>query len=229
MKLASGILWHSHTHEIHGFIDDEASLDQFGAYIFGEGAKGTMGTSTVATHVNLWKYRSIHDKYTFNADYWFTDGTLNATELHGQYMTVLRYCESTNFRVHGLCTDAGGANAKLFTMLRDVGTSARTDESWLPEDFVSMVHPYGEGRKFFMWFCTTHVLKAMRNQLYTSKAGGKGKKSFVFESPIDKPADGIVFDVIIEAFKRDNDRDSRLTKLETKSIFIDTTNRFQNT
>ncbi len=89
-----------------------------------------------------------------------------------QFNRVVLNCEIQGFRVHAFCCDAGSWNAKLFKMLREVLSTARTDAAWLPLSYVSFPHPFRMGARFFLFHCSAHVFKALRNALYASRAPG---------------------------------------------------------
>ena len=55
--------------------------------------------------------------------------------------------------------------------------------AWLDENTCSIEHVVDPNRKIFLWFCTTHVLKAMRNQLLSSSQ--TGKKAFQGENGVE--------------------------------------------
>ena len=61
-----------------------------------------------------------------------------------------------DFRVHGMCIDAGGLNHGYFLLLgrRSIAGDHR----------VSILHPLDSSRKIFLWYCMTHIMKAVRNQ-----------------------------------------------------------------
>ena len=53
-------------------------------------------------------------------------------------------------------------------------------EAWLNDEDCSIPHTIDPSRKLYVWFCTTHVLKALRNQFRSSNQSGK--KAFQDES-----------------------------------------------
>jgi hypothetical protein len=77
-----------------------------------------------------------------------------------------------DFRVHGMCCDAGGANARFYRMQRSAKLRTKCEDGWLPEAFFTGPHPFRPGRVIYYYHCMSHILKAMRNALYASRKGG---------------------------------------------------------
>jgi hypothetical protein len=127
------------------------------------------------------------------------------------------------FRVHGLCSDAGGGVAtywrRLLRILRNFG---RRRSVWLPESYVSFPNFMDEDRKMFMWFCSVHVFKSMR-QLFASALGGSRRfiqcnilLDVLFNPPIRRRS---VFSVQIWSRTGfDSDLDRRLVKTSKVSV-----------
>jgi hypothetical protein len=69
-----------------------------------------------------------------------------------------------NVEIHGICSDAGGGNARLFTLLTQGSKVASGNDS--ADSFV------WQGRTIWIFFCSTHNLKAAPNSLFRSQMGG---------------------------------------------------------
>jgi hypothetical protein len=116
------------------------------------------------------------------------------------------HCESVGSIVLGMVCDAGGNNARLFKLLR--GREVLNEGAWLDEEMVRTENPYDPTRYIYMYHCSTHDLKAMRNALFISWTvkgkKGEGKKKFrdVDDTPIGK-------DVVYNSFVRDQERKAR--------------------
>ena len=67
---------------------------------------------------------------------------------------------------------------------------------------------YDNSRFIYLFHCTTHGDKSMRNQLFGSWSGGKGKKTF-----LTADGDKISKSILDECYKRDQNQASRLTRL----------------
>ena len=52
----------------------------------------------------------------------------------------------------------------------------KSGQAWLNEEDCSIPHTVDPSRRLFVWFCTTHVFKALKNQFLSSNL--KGKKAF---------------------------------------------------
>jgi len=158
-----------------------------------------------ATHVNQWRYRST-DGRSYNCEFWFNYGSLTGDTLLRQFNQVVMHCESVGSIVLGMVCDAGGNNARLFKLLR--GREVLNEGAWLDEEMVRTENPYDPTRYIYMYHCSTHDLKAMRNALFISWTvkgkKGEGKKKFrdVDDTPIGK-------DVVYNSFVRDQERKAR--------------------
>ena len=80
-------------------------------------------------------------------------------------------CESINARVYGVVLDAGGGNSKFASRLRGNKRFSGT-ATWLEEDLCFTQNIFDPHRRIYIWFCLTHLLKAMRNQLLASQQCG---------------------------------------------------------
>ena len=69
------------------------------------------------------------------------------------------------------CCDAGGNNSRLLSMLRQ--KKLKNGQSWLNEEDCSIKHTTDPSRRLYIWFCTTHILKALRGQFLSSHQSGK--------------------------------------------------------
>ena len=83
-----------------------------------------------------------------------------------QYIQVVLHCEMVGARALGFVCDAGGANTRLMKHIR--GGTDIPEGGWLPEDAVRTDNPYDPSRSIYLFHCSTHDLKAIRNQLFTS-------------------------------------------------------------
>ena len=106
-------------------------------------------------------------------------------------------CETVGSQVLVFVCDAGGNNARLMSLLRD--RLQIPEDSWFPIKMVRTINPCDlENRFIYLFHCSTHILKAMRNALYTSK------KQFLDENGIR-----IGKAVVEECFQRDRERELR--------------------
>ena len=73
--------------------------------------------------------------------------------------------------VYGLVMDAGGNNAKFASRLRN-GKTFSDEATWIEQEMCYTKNIFDPERRIYIWFCMTHLLKAMRNQLNASQSGG---------------------------------------------------------
>ena len=169
-----------------------------------------------ATHVNQWQYRSVTGR-TFNCEFFYNGGSLSGNALLEQFTRVVMNCELVGSKVLGLVCDAGGNNARLMNLLRRSGTGF-PNTAWVEEDDVRTVNPFDTSRYIYLFHCSTHDLKNMRNALFKSKPGGK--REF-----LDADYNHIDMSVLEECFKRDQDRLRRggkpMTTMQRSTIVLD--------
>ena len=79
--------------------------------------------------------------------------------------------------MYGLVLDAGGNNSKFVNGMLD---QLRTldHNPWVGDEQCVATNVVDTSRQVHFWFCSTHIFKAMRNQLFGSRPkGGKLFKS----------------------------------------------------
>ena len=103
---------------------------------------------------------------TQNLDFFYSSGSLSDKDIAKRVFHVIKSLEAIDCRVHGLVSDAGGNNAKLYALLREHLTE---EGLWADPGLVSFMNPVEPTRRIWLWYCTTHLLKALRNQLLASK------------------------------------------------------------
>ena len=176
MKLQEDILINVKTNKMVGFTEDfickkkilNNLLDEDKIDNFCEPAK----------EVNQWRYRS-NSGSSMNIQFFFNGGSLDGDTLLEQFNQVVIHCEMIGARVVGFVCDAGGGNARLMSLLR--GKLKIPDEvGWLPENIIRTPNPYAPDRYIYLFHCSTHGLKAMRGQLFSSWTPD-GSKQFLDE------------------------------------------------
>jgi hypothetical protein len=207
MKLDENVLWDTKSHVVHGFAGDFESLDRsIRAELTGNTEKQP------AVEVNQWKYRTINGKemLSFECELFYNDGSLlsnaspshfkpRANQLPSYWMGYRRGFEERN-----VDEDLSGKGA------------GRTPHSieWLDTTYLSCVHPVDRGRRVFFWLCSTHQIKSLRTQLWTSQI--QGKRGFI-------SVGGYHFgwDWLMEQFERDKIRPSQETCMTDLAMFLD--------
>ena len=156
-------------------------------------------------------FRSVNG-VTYVLEFWYNPEQLNGNELLMQCDQIVMRLEMIGVRVLRLVSDAGSINSRLFRLLR-TRLDVSSEGAWLPADRIRTPNVYDPTRFIYLFHCTTHGLKAMRNQLYGSYSGNKGSKAFLSLDDF-----GIHKGILKEAYERDKQRASRRTRLDEASI-----------
>ena len=171
MKLKHGIYWNTQTGEAVGLADDMLDMDSIIRRILSDDGD----VPKAAVSVNQWQYVSFgtNGLETWFCEHFFNDGFLTGATLARQYNQVLRSCEAIESEVYGLVMDAGGNNSRFVRDILDKLKIMKHDP-WLGEEHCVATNVAAESkRKVHFWFCSTHVLKAVRGQLFASRPSGK--------------------------------------------------------
>jgi hypothetical protein len=169
MKLKHGVLWNSMTGEAVGLADDMLDLSSVLKRLMSEEGDAVKP----AVYVNQWRYISITADKTegWMCGFFFNDGSLTGDTILRQFDYVTLCCESIGAFVYGLVMDAGGNNAKFASRLHD-DLKYSEEAEWIDEEFCYTKNIWDPNRRIYFWFCMTHLLKAMRNQLLASQPNG---------------------------------------------------------
>jgi hypothetical protein len=108
---------------------------------------------------------------TFPCDCFYNSTSLNGQTLLDQWYRVVCSCEAIGRKVLGTSCNAGGGNASFFSAFRKWKKIAVKD-CWISEESIKAPHPFDPRRWTFLWHCTTHLMKSVRNALYNSKPDG---------------------------------------------------------
>lgn len=131
-----------------------------------------------------------------------------------QFTHIVTGLEMSNFRVHGMVCDAGGANVRLYKLLRKQADPGPTTGK-LDDSIVAIPNPVDPNRHIWVYHCSAHVLKAVRLQLYQSREGG----SKCFYKDINKTIFGWL--TTQNSYERDEARSTRLTDLNIDCVWPD--------
>ena len=194
IKLKSELWWNGESHEIIGFSDEIHDFSK----IVGTIMKGSNLEKEPAIYANVFRYRSSFPtpNKIVNLNFFFNSGSLTGNELLRQFNHVVLACEMSNMQVHGFVSDAGGNNARLMTMLRD--DNKIDDSAWAPDDCVRCKNPVDPTRYIYLWHCSVHLLKSLRNQLFASKGDGSGVRYL-----LDPDNVHVTWQPIRDSFERD--------------------------
>jgi hypothetical protein len=122
-----------------------------------------------ATYVNLWRLRTTTN-VTQSCEFFFNTGSLSGDELLRQFMRVTAHYEMIGVQILGLLCDAAGQNARLFHLLRAGQTVGLSGYPSFEQ--VTFPNPINPERVVGTFHCSTHNLKASRNQLLRSHPNG---------------------------------------------------------
>ena len=194
IKLKLELWWNGESHEIIGFSDEIRDFSK----IVGSVTNGTTLTKEPTTYANVFRFRSSFPtpNKIVNLNFFFNSGSLSGSELLSQFNHVVLACEMANMQVHGFVSDAGGNNARLMTLLRennDVG-----DDAWAPDNCIRCKNPVDSTRFIYLWHCSVHLLKSLRNQLFASKGDGSGVRYLLSDDDIH-----ITWRPIVDSYERD--------------------------
>jgi hypothetical protein len=211
MKLIEGVVWNTKSHAVHGFAGDCNSLDKLV-----RGALTGNADKMPAVEVNQWKYRALNgNRQSFECEFFYNDGTLTNADIRRQFLQVTCNLELINCQVLGWDADGASKNVTAMRALSVLPTQ-RIPHSleWLDITYLSCVHPIDQWRRLFFWLCSTHQLKNVRGQLWTSRIAGK--RGFV-------SADGCIFgwDWLMLQHDRDKVRPSPETSLRDLAMYLD--------
>ena len=110
MKLKHGVLWNSQTGKASGLAKDMLDLSSVLKRLLSEEGDEVKPAGSV----NVWKCIVFGETKLegWTVGFFFNDGSLTGDTLLRQFDYVTLLVESVNVRVHGLCMDAGGNNAR---------------------------------------------------------------------------------------------------------------------
>ena len=197
IKLKADLWWNGQSHEIIGFSDQIHDFSKIVENIVND----EVIEKEPATYANVFRYRSSFPtpNKIVNLNFFFNSGSLKGNELMRQFNHIVLSCEMANLQVHGFCCDAGGNNARLLSLLRDDNKVG--DSGWAPDNCIRCKNPVDATRYIYLWHCSVHVLKALRNQLYASKGDGSGVRFF-----LDVNNAHITWQPVMDAYNRDEAR-----------------------
>jgi hypothetical protein len=210
-KLEENTAWNTKTHEVTGFIVDFDDLDDIVRKAFTHTTE-----KKTAVEVNLWKFQSISNE-CMDCEFFYNAKDLSNAALRKQFMHVLANLALANCEVIGFKTDGNSLNTTAMKYLSEAGGRPSPDSVWLERKYVSFKHPIDPEKRIFLFLCTTHQLKSMRNQLKTSRNSNiKGKRHFM-----DEFGNPFGWWVLVNQYQRDSIRSSPQTELSERGISPD--------
>ena len=234
MKLCSDLCINTQDYECVSFVTDNGKLeleDELKKILLNNESEGQvlsdkyiqkMNESKHATHVNQWRFRSTFNQ-VYNLEFYYNDGSLSGTDILRQLVHVTTMLSAIDVNVLGVTLDAGGSNAGFVKYLLD-GIKTNTD-GWLDKvSFINVASPFMG--PIFIWYCSTHNMKSMRNQLKTCSGTEKAARNVL-------DVDDIPFgwsNVILQ-WHRDRQRVEngkyRLTDMTMDTVYPDSWNKMR--
>jgi hypothetical protein len=108
----------------------------------------------------------------FTVSYFFGTNSLTGLEISYQLLNVLCRAEICGFLCYGIVCDAGGGNSSMFKKTRKFSSETPGNKPWLSDNEYSLPNPVAPSRLLYRFFCLSHVIKAVRNQLHASRNTG---------------------------------------------------------
>lgn len=114
IKVKHGMVFNSHTLEPLGMANDDLDMKT----VLRNVLSGDGNFAKPAVYVSQWRYKDFVANEAWNCSYFMNDGSCTGETLLRQMQYVTLSCESISSRVHGVCFDAGGNNARLMRIAR---------------------------------------------------------------------------------------------------------------
>ena len=167
LKLKNGIAYNVNTNEITGFVEEGFNTkDMFNMiFVFNGKYNSKKEESNTNIYVNQWRFRSLRGK-VHNGDFFYNCGSLDGNEVMCQLTIVLWAYQSLGIDIFGLCSDSGGGNRKFIRILQDHGDVLEIQDNM---DITSFINPINNKKRIYVWACSTHCVKPIRNNLYKSQ------------------------------------------------------------
>ena len=116
----------------------------------------------MSVYANQWRFRSTKG-VVHNADFYYNKGSLDGNEIIRQFIDVVSAYELMGVKIYGIVSDGGGGNTKFFNMISNYKP---LKAKWISKECLSTINPVDPSRKIYIWSCSTHSLKALRNNLF---------------------------------------------------------------
>ena len=167
-----------------------------------------------AMYVNLWRLRTTKN-VAYNCEFFYNNGSLTGDELLRQFLRVSGHCELIGVSILGLLNDAAGQNVKLVDLLT---SSASSEAKIAPTGYpciesVTFANHIDPTQLVAAFHCSSHNLKASRNQLLRSHPNGSRL--------LKRHEAHFGWTEIEECYNRDVLRQPQISKLRKASIEVD--------
>ena len=170
VQIKNGVKWHSFTGKLIGIENDMLDLSSSLHRLLSEDG----GEVQPAKKANQWLVITFGvDGYeSWVAEFFFNNGSLTGDTIFNQFLGVVLKCEAIGCQVLGCVMDAGGSNARFVECYQRHLKPMPRVASWLDDDEFYIKNPHDPSRRLYVWFCITHLFKAVRNALLHSQPGG---------------------------------------------------------
>ena len=235
MQLKSGIYFHSKSHVVTGFATDGGGIsidkeimDFLKLLKKNKASQADLEDKDtekgVSTYVNQWRFRSCHNEVR-NLEFFFNEGNTTGSEILRQFIHVNMCLTLVNVKVCGITLDASGNNRRFVRYLLRGDNKvfgALMMQTYCRNVFFSPLN------YIFIWFCCTHNLKSVRNQLTASSGTEKATRMFH-----DKHLVYFGWSGVKDQWKREMERigkgETNITDLSMSSVSPDSWNKMRVT
>ncbi|XP_051159622.1 uncharacterized protein LOC127285741 [Leptopilina boulardi] len=127
---------------------------------FGENNKKGENLDAVATHGLVLMFQSLTEKYSQPIAVFASKNSVHGNELAKLVVQSIYYLENCGAKIHGILGDGASTNDKMWKLL-NIKSSREDTKCWF-------THPCDENRKVFMFSDAPHLIKCIRNRLYSN-------------------------------------------------------------
>ena len=128
----------------------------------------------VTQYVNQWRFRSVRTEVR-NLEFYFNEGNTTGNEMLRQFLHVVMCLSMIDIHVAGVLLDAAGNNRRFVRCL--LNGENKVVDGWIVRCSCDNVF-LGSPHQIYAWFCSTHNLKSLRNQLLSSDGTTKASRIF---------------------------------------------------
>jgi hypothetical protein len=120
----------------------------------------------LAAYVNQWKVVTEDLGNGYALEFFASSVPVNASALASQLRHVMLLCSIHSIHIRALCADSNSTNRKLFDLLCE--REYNPNNGFLEDDDTFFPHPC-TGKKVYVFNCSVHVMKAVRNNLFAAQ------------------------------------------------------------
>jgi hypothetical protein len=208
MKLVEGLFWNTRTHTISGFAEKTNDFSTVLQDLEDSDTGGGGEKSHLAAYVNQWKVVTERTNKGYILDFFASSTPATSSMLAVQLHHVLQMTSLFNVHIRAICADSNATNRKLFDQL--CNREYHVDTPFLTDEETYFLNPCN-GDKIYVYNCSVHMLKAIRNNVFNSRTEfinpTKGKKKTGKELKFGESFAGFGWDLIENLFHEDQVRE----------------------